>query len=234
MPTLFNCPLCSKQTFSLIKQIRHIGLYHQNEPKFEFTCGLNGCGKTFSSYRSHIYRKHRDLLSLVSEEEEACDDDEHCNSEEHTEDFHDLEEELPNTNVEDIANCREFTTEDLLPNLKRNLCLFILKLREKHCIAATVQFSIVESLQVIFQEFTTHYAEIIRFHLQQQHQIDTDADDNLSELLDQQNMFDECLQQISSEWMLEHYCEDELEYIAPVHKQNDMVRISSTYLSRLC
>ncbi|CAM4647907.1 unnamed protein product [Leuciscus chuanchicus] len=29
-------------------------------------------------------------------------------------------------------------------------------------------------------------------------------------------MFDECLRQISSEWMLEHYCEDELEYIAPV------------------
>jgi len=96
--------------------------------------------KTFSSYRSHIYRKHRDLLSLVSVEEEACDDDLHCNSKEHTEDLHGLQEDLPNTNVEDFANCRELRTEDLLPNFKRNLCLLILKLREKHCFAATVQY----------------------------------------------------------------------------------------------
>lgn len=120
MPTLFNCPLCGKQTFSLIKQIQHIGLYHQNEPKFEFTCGLNSCGninKTFSSYRSHIYRKHRDLLSLVNEEGEACHN-EHSNLEENIEDFQSFEEELPSTDVENITNCREFRTEDLLQNLK--------------------------------------------------------------------------------------------------------------------
>jgi len=76
----------------------------------------------------------------------------------------------------------------------------------------------VENL--IFQEFTIHCAEVVRFHLQQ-HQIDTDADDNFSELLDQQNMFDECLRQISSEWMLEHYCEDEREYIVPIQIPQD-------------
>lgn len=148
---------------------------------------------------------------MKSKEEEACDNDVN-NSEGHD----DLEEEFSTTDLVDIINCREFRTDDLLHNLKHNLCLFILKLREKHCIAATVQFSIVENLKVIFEEFTTHYTEILRFHLRQQHQIDTDDDDDLTELLNQQNVFDECLKQISSEWMLERYCEDELEYIAPV------------------
>lgn len=102
-------------------------------------------------------------------------------------------------------------------------------LREKHCIAATVQSSIVENLQAIFQEFTTHYAEILRFHLHQQHQIDTDADDDLSDLLNQQNIFDDCLHQISSEWMLERFCKDELEYIAPVQIPLDQTEQHGTH-----
>lgn len=46
MPALFNCPICNKRFFSFIKQIRHIGLYHQSEPVFLLTCGLGGRMKT--------------------------------------------------------------------------------------------------------------------------------------------------------------------------------------------
>lgn len=69
--------------------------------------------QTNISYRSHIYRKHRDLLSLVSEEGQACDN-KHSNLEENIEDFHSFEGEY-STDVMDITNCRE-------QNLKRNLC----------------------------------------------------------------------------------------------------------------
>lgn len=67
---------------------------------------LNGCGqinKTFSSYRSHIYRKHRDLLSLVSKGEAG--DNEINNSEENIDD--EFEEDFSSTDIVDVIPTAE-------------------------------------------------------------------------------------------------------------------------------
>ena len=66
----FVCPVCYTilefTTFS--KFFRHITLYHQNEPEFRMTCNLNAtCGvsyRTYSAYKSHIYRRHVSQLYL--------------------------------------------------------------------------------------------------------------------------------------------------------------------------
>lgn len=66
--SLFVCPLCYANmeftTFS--KFFRHITLYHQNEPGFRMTCNLNAtcgvCYRTYSAYKSHIYRRHSSQL----------------------------------------------------------------------------------------------------------------------------------------------------------------------------
>ncbi|CAF3813633.1 unnamed protein product [Rotaria sp. Silwood1] len=51
---------------------RHITVYHQNESNFEITCDLhNTCGvlyRTYSAYKSHIYRQH--LSELHSAEKD--------------------------------------------------------------------------------------------------------------------------------------------------------------------
>ena len=68
--SLFVCPFCYTTleftTFS--KFFRHITLYHQNEPEFRMTCNLNAtCGvsyRTYSAYKSHIYRRHSSQLYL--------------------------------------------------------------------------------------------------------------------------------------------------------------------------
>lgn len=44
----------------------------------------------------------------------------------------------------------DFKTEDLVRCLKRNLFLFMLEIREKHCVPGTVQSSIVEDLHSLF------------------------------------------------------------------------------------
>ncbi|CAM4818496.1 unnamed protein product [Rotaria magnacalcarata] len=53
---------------------RHITIYHQSEPRFQLTCNLNvNCGvvyRTYSAYKSHIYRHHQSLLN--SSENPAC------------------------------------------------------------------------------------------------------------------------------------------------------------------
>ena len=62
----FNCSLCGK--FAAIKflpVLRHIGEVHQYEPGFQVKCGLDDCQKlyqSFSSYRSHMYKKHRSFV----------------------------------------------------------------------------------------------------------------------------------------------------------------------------
>lgn len=216
MAVVYSCPLCNKHTFSLIKQIRHIGLYHGNDATFTFTCGLNGCAqvnKCFSSYRSHAYRKHRDLLIVCNENGGQLEQIEYYDGDNYNVDDNDDDD---NTQDNVPVHAREYRTEDLVKDLKRNLCLFILKLREKHCIPAVVHTDIVEDLKVILQEFTSHFSEALKFHLEKNLQINIDEDDDLGELLSQNAIFEQCIKEISSEWMLQQYCTEELGYISPL------------------
>ncbi|CAF1528156.1 unnamed protein product, partial [Adineta ricciae] len=67
----FTCPLCSpyRDFNTLTKIFKHITLYHQNDPNFGIVCDLrNTCGvlyRSYSAYKSHIYRQHLDELQSV-------------------------------------------------------------------------------------------------------------------------------------------------------------------------
>lgn len=66
MAQLYQCPRCMRRTFTLVKFIQHVGLVHAHEPSFSITCGISECQSTFSqfqSFRKHVYRKHRCLVS---------------------------------------------------------------------------------------------------------------------------------------------------------------------------
>lgn len=66
----FICPLCSitREFSTFLLYFRHITLFHQNETQFAITCNLhNKCGvlyRTFSAYKSHIYRHHYSELQV--------------------------------------------------------------------------------------------------------------------------------------------------------------------------
>jgi hypothetical protein len=65
----FTCPLCftDREFSSFSVYFRHITLFHQNESGFEISCNLNStCGvsyRTFSAYKSHVYRYHYSELT---------------------------------------------------------------------------------------------------------------------------------------------------------------------------
>lgn len=67
----FICPLCSiTRDFSTFSTFfRHIMVFHQNGSRFHITCDIkSSCGvsyRTFSAYKSHIYRHHSSLLHLT-------------------------------------------------------------------------------------------------------------------------------------------------------------------------
>lgn len=62
-----SCPLCQSLSPTLKLYISHLRLVHQTDPKFNITCGIGGCTKTFvtfPAYNSHVYRCHRSALGL--------------------------------------------------------------------------------------------------------------------------------------------------------------------------
>lgn len=61
---LFNCRQCSFRSLSWRELTRHRFETHSNEPNFFEKCAVIGCSQTFrrySSFLSHLSRKHRGL-----------------------------------------------------------------------------------------------------------------------------------------------------------------------------
>ena len=63
-----HCSLCESFTAPHMKGVvRHIGLVHSHEFGFRITCAVGGCTRSytkFSSYKKHMYIKHRDVLGV--------------------------------------------------------------------------------------------------------------------------------------------------------------------------
>ena len=68
----WRCPLCSFFAAPGPKGVlRHIGSIHAHEHSFHITCGVQGCPRSYSnyhSYKKHMYKKHRDVLELDSDD----------------------------------------------------------------------------------------------------------------------------------------------------------------------
>ena len=66
----FHCTSCGYGSYTLKRLLSHIGLWHQHDPNFLVTCNIGGCSQgfiKFSTYRNHLYRKHRPLLDNQQE-----------------------------------------------------------------------------------------------------------------------------------------------------------------------
>ena len=63
---VLTCPRCTLKAVNLRYLIRHIGIRHSQERNFSITCGIDGCRKFFKlyeSFRRHVYRNHRNVIS---------------------------------------------------------------------------------------------------------------------------------------------------------------------------
>ena len=60
-----RCDICSKVTPNVKTHMQHIGLVHRSDPNIRLKCVTEGCPMTFSRYSSfisHVYRKHQNIL----------------------------------------------------------------------------------------------------------------------------------------------------------------------------
>lgn len=66
-----QCTLCQCLSPSLLLHISHLRLVHSQDPSFHVSCDIDGCSdvfQTFSSFNSHVYRRHRVALGLEKAE----------------------------------------------------------------------------------------------------------------------------------------------------------------------
>lgn len=151
--TLKHCPLCRDFcTRRVSVLIKHIGLVHATkETPFHITCGLGGCRKTFSNfrtYRNHVYSIHSDGDALSSPESAPLPISSLvCGG---VDDGDDVEEE-------DGATHNRTGYSDIVQEAAAR---FILKTKETHQLTQTVMNSIIKDTTIFSQIMLgeLHYA----------------------------------------------------------------------------
>ena len=124
--------------------LRHIGVVHSWEPDFKIPCGINGCPKIYTSYRSyrkHIIQKHQELLV-----DEISEDQNDTNSttvlENDINNTTEGEEEYSNSNMDESGS----------PDPLRNKAAFLLKLKEERRVSQKAINGIVDDMNTLFEE----------------------------------------------------------------------------------
>ena len=63
----YTCSICNRfAATTFLPVLRHIGQVHQYEANFQVKCGLESCPRlyrSYVSYKSHVYRKHKSVMS---------------------------------------------------------------------------------------------------------------------------------------------------------------------------
>lgn len=120
---MFTCTICTRfvgKSFAAV--LRHIGTAHRYDPGLSIKCGIMSCPgvyTNFESFRSHVYRKHREELFLSNGESS-------CNTEDASQD----DGVLMSENSRDVFNAQP-TIHSGGDSLKLNAAKFLLKTKEE-------------------------------------------------------------------------------------------------------
>jgi uncharacterized C2H2 Zn-finger protein len=117
----YFCQLCinSPAYCSFDSLYTHINLVHGNDPSFKLRCELTPvCGsiyKTFPSYKSHIYKHHRELISKSLDKEDTVlpsnDDSNNSFTFSYSDDYAFEHERTNNNNNENFQSTNEYDEE---------------------------------------------------------------------------------------------------------------------------
>ncbi|CAF1503479.1 unnamed protein product [Adineta ricciae] len=160
----FTCPLCSpyRDFNTLTKIFKHITLYHQNDPNFGIVCDLrNTCGvlyRSYSAYKSHIYRQHLDELQSVEMSDSRINAIPVDNRQQHDTDFdvghagindNDHESILLNVDYEETfleealsSPTSGMESFDSIVDIRKTYLSFLLQLREEFLLPKNVMHTI--------------------------------------------------------------------------------------------
>lgn len=140
------CNLFARKTFSAV--LRHIGTHRFDSGLF-IKCGINSCPenyKNFESFRSHVYRKHREVLIPPSN---GVPGSEAANSSSFQHNIPEREDSV----VTDEDEVEDWNYDD---HRKRLAAKFLLKTREDRKVTQLALTAIVEDIQGLWRDNMEH------------------------------------------------------------------------------
>ena len=160
----FSCTICHRFSSKSSKVVlRHIGSVHSYEPGFSITCGIKGCARVYTNFRSfqkHLQRKHDGAFSDQRSDSNSgrlSDDD---NQEE--------------TNLDLSFASNDPNEHEQGVSLKRSAALFLLKTLEVGRVSQVTLQTVIEGVTDLFQahlgeEFVEPFAGLESAYLQQKY-----------------------------------------------------------------
>ncbi|XP_049519397.1 uncharacterized protein LOC125943886 [Dermacentor silvarum] len=175
-----HCSMCPFFSCQLARVITHVRRVHSAEPNFNVYCGIEGCANkytNFNSYRSHLYRHHRNLLEENSRilqqrraEQPAVGGNSDVQNREQFPQAMDCADGSANVfserpSADDLSS--EHTTvpvdrfECFLKQAKSTIWNFYFCVTEKHCLPPKAAVSVFAELQVMFELVLKAYSDEI-------------------------------------------------------------------------
>lgn len=149
----FSCTICNSFSSSTLKKVlRHIGSVHSFEPNFQITCGVDGCARTYTNFKSfqkHLSRRHEtvfennvdvstpDLLQSASQVE-----------------IQESANTSGNLSLEEMPN-HTHSIEANKKGLKRSSALFLLRTKEINRVTQVALNEIIEGVTELFQTYAS-------------------------------------------------------------------------------
>lgn len=197
-------PVCSHLEFATFKRyLNHLRNTHSHEADFKVTCTANGCFQTFtvfSSFTSHLSRKHRDVDivgDLLLQNEIEVEEVTHAGNE-----FSDSEDDNEDEHIQ--GEHEEYSL--------RSLALYVLKTQEMNRLSDTSLNANLDNTDEIVEQNLEFFKVGVKRCLQDAN-LDVGAIQGMEELLESPSAMSKHLEVMKSAKHRNKYLVEELEMV---------------------
>ena len=157
------CTLCQRYIAGCYGNVLQHVKCHQYDENFQLKCGINSCQETYTiyeSFRSHVYRKHREVLhpSGSVNNNETLSVDNISNSETDDDDINNVPDY--NNDPDDVSSDSSDNDDQMehsaqnKPDLKSSAARLILKLHQECKVTQSALNSMVNGIKELWKEAT--------------------------------------------------------------------------------
>lgn len=209
------CPRCPYFSEQFTKVVNHIGVVHSGDDNFTVYCGIAGCTNSynrFSSYKTHLYRCHRDLLESTGSafDRDRRNEIQDCPATDQGVLSDDAEMPQAPQPQQSSGSPEREEFSDFVTEAKAAIWNFFFNTTENHKLAHTVAEKIFGNLQLVFERIIKAYAAEIAA------KIDASALSPDAISLLECSFLPRLFEGIQSKHMREQYAKTHFPYVEPV------------------
>ena len=163
------CSICIRRQVVLnaSNYVKHMRLFHEYSPSFQFTCGMNGCPRSYhnvGTFKNHVSEAHTHSSDYFGSNDTPCNSDvpsepltNSSSSDAVVNTLEDTDNSDNDDDGDDIAEmkCSSSNTDFLLcskDTLQKSSAMFLIGLKEKFELTEAATQEIVEGVTNLFKK----------------------------------------------------------------------------------